>query len=317
MRETYFIQRGYFFLLQEIGVNVPAVLKRSGLPESLFTKDHFTLSQEHYCRLWKAIEEESRHKPSWVIDLLDRFTAEVLAPPLYASLSSQNLKTAIQRIATYKSLIAPMLFSCRWNDESFTLRIDWHQSTETPAALVLFELLFVKRIAEIGTRTTILPMSLTAVKADEINTHYGSVLQSPVFAGPINSITFAHADVLRPFVSANDLLWKVFEPELQAALSRVDGAVTMRERVKGALRQLIPSGQTTVEAASMNLNISVRTLQRKLQEEGTSFRTILYDCRVSLARMYGKESGYTRKEIAYLLGYADTKSLDRLLRTTR
>ena len=317
MRETFYIQQGYFFLLREIGVDVPAVLKRSGLPDSLLTRDHFTLSQEHYCTLWKALEDENRQSPSWVIELLDRFTAEILAPPLYASLSSPNLKIAVQRIAEYKALIAPMIFTYECTDEGFTLRIDWSDSTDTPASLVLFELLFLKRIAEIGTRATIHPVSVTAVKAEEISTYYKEVLETPVIAGPINSITFTHADAQRPFVSRNELLWNVFEPELKAALSKVDGTVTMRERVKGALRQLLPSGQITVEDVSMNLNISVRTLQRKLQEEGTSFRTILHDSRISLARMYAKESGYTRKEIAYLLGYTDTKSLDRLLRRTR
>lgn len=64
------------------------------------------------------------------------------------------------------------------------------------------------------------------------------------------------------------------------------------------------------EVASL-LNISSRTLQRRLADEKTSFSRIVYEIRMDLAKTYIKQGHLTNEEIANRLGYEDVRSFYR------
>jgi AraC-like DNA-binding protein len=63
------------------------------------------------------------------------------------------------------------------------------------------------------------------------------------------------------------------------------------------------------------LNISSRTLQRRLQDAGYSFQQVLEEARHQLARHYLTNSLLELNEAAYLLGYEDSNSFVRAFRT--
>jgi len=62
------------------------------------------------------------------------------------------------------------------------------------------------------------------------------------------------------------------------------------------------------------LHLSQRTLQRRLQEEGTSFQSLLDDTRRELAEQYLAQPTMTLLQIAYLLGFADPSNFFRAFR---
>ncbi len=59
------------------------------------------------------------------------------------------------------------------------------------------------------------------------------------------------------------------------------------------------------------LAVSTRPLQRRLNEEGTSFQAVLNATRESLARHYLVNGGLAAGEIAFLLGYEEPSSFYR------
>lgn len=75
------------------------------------------------------------------------------------------------------------------------------------------------------------------------------------------------------------------------------------------LRQAIVThlsdGATTLDRAASSMNMSRRTLQRKLAYRGTSFKKEVQSVRMELAERYLGLDGRTVTEVAYLLGYAD------------
>jgi AraC-like DNA-binding protein len=64
-------------------------------------------------------------------------------------------------------------------------------------------------------------------------------------------------------------------------------------------------------AVAGELAISTRTLQRRLQEENTSFQAVLAQTREALARHYLASGRLTAGEISFLLGYSDPNSFYR------
>lgn len=67
----------------------------------------------------------------------------------------------------------------------------------------------------------------------------------------------------------------------------------------------------SIESVAGNFNISVRTLQRKLKEEGVSYLQIVEEVRKSFAIHYIKKSSSTVKEIAAILGYSEPSGFVR------
>ena len=110
---------------------------------------------------------------------------------------------------------------------------------------------------------------------------------------------------------ANDAMWEVFEPSLRKRLSEIEDDDTHAERVKAALLELLPTGEASREAVARRLAVSTRTLQRRLNEEGTSFQAVLNSTRESLARHYLTNAGLSAGEIAFLLGYEEPSSFYR------
>jgi AraC-like DNA-binding protein len=65
----------------------------------------------------------------------------------------------------------------------------------------------------------------------------------------------------------------------------------------------------------MRISMSPRTLQRKLQEAGSSYQRVLDEARHQLACYYLSHSVLELNEAAYLLGYEDANSFVRAFRT--
>ena len=77
------------------------------------------------------------------------------------------------------------------------------------------------------------------------------------------------------------------------------------------LSEFLPSGDCDREHVARALNMTVRTLQNKLENAGTSYQQLLDETRQELAQDYIAKKRMTVSEIAYLLGYTDISSFSR------
>jgi AraC-like DNA-binding protein len=77
------------------------------------------------------------------------------------------------------------------------------------------------------------------------------------------------------------------------------------------LMEELPSGRVTENRMAALLNISKRTLHRKLRSNGQTFRSLLLQVRRGMARRYLFEQNFSVTETAFLLGYNDTSAFSR------
>jgi AraC-like DNA-binding protein len=82
-------------------------------------------------------------------------------------------------------------------------------------------------------------------------------------------------------------------------------------RVQRALLEALPDGAPSKPAIARSLGMSARNLQRHLAAEGTSFKEVLSQARIGLARQYVAERRLSVTEIAFILGFADTSTFSR------
>jgi len=81
--------------------------------------------------------------------------------------------------------------------------------------------------------------------------------------------------------------------------------------VRKAIYLLLPMGRATIEQIALALGMNVRTLQRRLEENGAQFSDLINEVRRDLVQRYMMNPGYTLARIGELLGYSLPSSFSR------
>lgn len=121
------------------------------------------------------------------------------------------------------------------------------------------------------------------------------------------------ADLERPLLTGNLDLLRSADAVIADYMDRLDLAGFAARARQEILRQL-PAGSVTEESVAAALHVSLRTLQRRLAEEGTAYRQLLQSVRRELAEQYIADDRYSITEIAYLLGFSEPSSFARSFR---
>jgi AraC-like DNA-binding protein len=119
-------------------------------------------------------------------------------------------------------------------------------------------------------------------------------------------------DVLAiPLITADVKLVRALAPFVEMAeRERKTPAGSLCAAVENEVEKLLPHGKANAKAVAKALALSVRTLSRRLAEEGTTYAEVVDRLRRSLALQYLKEPGITLSEIAWLLGYQGSTSFN-------
>lgn len=306
----FILDRKFADLLESVGITVTEALKKSDLPEDLFSRQIPSLTTHEYIRFMESLNELSIDK-STPIKIGTIENLETFSPPIFAAYCSKNALTCMNRLSTYKKLIGPLVFLVNESKDDITVELTFeNEENRLPEFLVEIEMVFLVQLIRNATKVNIVPKEvMTNYKLD--NYIYESFFGVTPKVGPRNIITISKEDALLPFISQNDAMWDYFKPELRRRLSELDVDDTYAARVRSALIELLPAGEGNIEAVSRKLRCSKRTLQRKLKEEDTTFQKQLNHTRELLAKHYLENSDMVMDDIAYLLGYQDLTSFVR------
>jgi AraC-like DNA-binding protein len=85
--------------------------------------------------------------------------------------------------------------------------------------------------------------------------------------------------------------------------------------VSRTIEMRLPRGDLRIEAIASALAITHRTLQRRLTDAGTSYRTVLAHVRLRRRAELARD-GLAETKIAELLGFADVRAMRRSLDTS-
>ena len=107
-----------------------------------------------------------------------------------------------------------------------------------------------------------------------------------------------------------DLLAPQFEEQMRQ-YKEEDGFI---ELVRRTIQDKLTGHRPSINAVSQTLHMGPRTLQRRLQESGSSFQRVLDEARHQMARYYLSNSSLELNEAAYLLGFEDPNSFGRAFR---
>lgn len=112
-------------------------------------------------------------------------------------------------------------------------------------------------------------------------------------------------------ISSNFDLLKILIAHAEEKSAGINQDLGFVSIVKQSMLNLIKPEFPTIEQVSGHLNISSRTLQRRLKEEGVTYKQLIDELRKDFAINYLKQLNLNISEIAYLLNYADASAFNR------
>jgi AraC-like DNA-binding protein len=316
MNKHFRVSGSTFQKLEELGVSASAVLRRAGLPQAHSKEPRVLLKTDELFALWRAIGDVA-NDPAIGLRLGTETKIERFHPLGLAALSSETFGAAISQMARYKQLTCPEEIIQERDEQEWSIQFRWLLADELEPA-VLDECCFasVLSTARVGTGSRLFPLRVEFIQNREhvkiIERHFGC----PVVCGaPRNAVVFRAQDADREFVTRNAELLGLLAPQFEQELQQGNEEESFVVRVRNAIQEKLTGRRPTVDDVADALHMSSRTVQRRLQDEGSNFQKVLEEARHQLARQYLHNSVLELNEAAYLLGFNDANSFVRAFRT--
>jgi AraC-like DNA-binding protein len=132
------------------------------------------------------------------------------------------------------------------------------------------------------------------------------------FGMPHNGFLISRALLDRPMVYAHPAMRDAFEAYARDQSEKLTSGV--RGRVREIITAQLASGEMTMESVSAALGVSVATLRRRLEEEGTTFTGLVDEVRRDLAERHLSDPHRTISEVAFMLGFAHAPAFHKAFR---
>ncbi|MEM7798316.1 MAG: AraC family transcriptional regulator ligand-binding domain-containing protein [Chloroflexota bacterium] len=312
----YPIETNLQALFKDIGISVQDVLRHANLPLDLLSRRAPMVTADEHYRMWDGIAAVLSDNPTFPLDFATYSTPETFSPPLFACLCSPNLSVAAKRLSYYKPIVCPVRMTVEDSFDQLVVNVGVATECEDlPPSLIATELVWLVHMPRLATREHLVPLAVHTSVDIPGRSAYEAYLGARLTRSDFNGVVFSARDAQRPFLTVNDAMWSIFEPQLNQRMQDLAPNSTYTEKVRASLMEILASGQYKIGDVASRLAISPRTLQRHLRSEGTNFQQILDGLRENLARNYLAKSEYSSGQIAFLLGYEDPNSFFRAFRT--
>jgi AraC-like DNA-binding protein len=150
------------------------------------------------------------------------------------------------------------------------------------------------------------------VRADRAT--YDRLFDCPIhFGSDFDGIVINREDLERPLPSADEALAAHARELITAVID--PGHRTVTQEVEQSIRLLMPSGRVTIGEVAHSLGSNVRTLQRRLDQEGARFSDLLDRMRMQQVAHHFGNRQLRLTDVAQLLGYSELASFSAWYRS--
>ena len=236
---------------------------------------------------------------------------------LYAMVSSATLGDAFQCLCRYQRLIHDSTeVRLDIEDDRATLRHRMPGGVAAPRHSVEFLLAAWVRVGRMATGTAWLPMEVRfahgePARPDEHRRFFGA----PVcFMAGENALVMPTSLLELPCTHADAVLFAMLDRYAADQLERAPRSAAVGDRARAALAAVLRKGEPSAAYLASRLKMSVRTLNRALAAEGTSYRHLLEQLRHDLAVRHLADKRLSVTEIAFLLGFSELSAFHRAFR---
>jgi len=298
--------------IESCGHDPAPLYRKAGINPALLKKSDARIDISHVDELWR-LAAELLDDPCFGIKMTNNWHPSYVGALGYAWCASSTLRTAFNRVVRYVHVVS----------EDLNIKL-----ADTPAGL--------KVIADLGKSVFTLPQHhdvVLSVLMHMCRYNYGNELMPTevclahakppcaktisdyfripvVYNAPVSSFTLAKSDVDKILTTGNKELALLHDEFLMKYLIEIKKGDIVQQ-IQSVIIENLPSGNVTDNLIARELNLSERSLQRKLKERGTSFRRVLDNVREMAAIQYIKNPVNSMSDIAFLLGFSEQSAFSR------
>jgi AraC-like DNA-binding protein len=237
----------------------------------------------------------------------------------YAFRSSASLGLGLERLARYGRILSDrMAARTEATGKDFLLVVRDAGTSPIHPARAEFAMAVALRLARDATGADITPMQVCFAHAPHPDvTEHLRFFRVPVhYQSGANTMILSRADAERPLRGADPALSAVVRRRLEKTLAESESTTsgTMAGRVRRILLDDLGQTALTPAAVARALDVSTRTLSRRLATEGTSFRQILDQARCEFAKALLHDGNLSVGDIAFFLQYSEPAAFHRSFR---
>ncbi|MBC6987849.1 MULTISPECIES: AraC family transcriptional regulator ligand-binding domain-containing protein [unclassified Alteromonas] len=217
------------------------------------------------------------------ISVANQFHPNIFHALGYAMVSSESLQAALQCLANYKRVLSNTckLTALERNSQLLVhMNLFCHKSTASPVlsyvGVELFILTVIKFSRELA-GANIVPLKVLFSfpepnhDTDYLNDYFKCDV---VFNAEKTTIVFDLEQTQKQLITTNSLITQMHEKILEEFMSRIDKN-DLKHVVKSKIFDLLPFGSPSQQVIAESLGFSLRNMQRKLNEQGTNYQSLL------------------------------------------
>lgn len=239
----------------------------------------------------------------------------------YAMHYSETLGGALNRLARYGRILSDAIqFEIVETDEQAVFVWQAHPSLVALRHPVELGVTLVVSIGREATSSGLVPLKvdLPSPRPESVDV-YRSMFRCPVaFDQPVAAVTFSRQQMQIPTQSPDATLVGYLDELAAITLAPLEESDdSMIAAVRRVLWTMLPGGRPNLWRTAASLDISARTLQRRLGEDGSSFSRVLDELRRDLSDELLSDRKLSVAEVAFLLGYSEPSAFQRAFRRWR
>ena len=298
--------------IESCGHDPAPLYRKAGINPALLKKSDARINISHVDELWR-LAVELLDDPCFGIKMTDHWHPSYVGALGYAWCASSTLRTALNRVVRYIHVVTEDLnLKLSETPDGLQVTTDLERSVFTLPQhhdVVLSVIMHMCRF-NYGEELLATRVCLAHEKprcADIIDNYFRIPV---VYGAPASSLTLSKKDVDLKLTSGNRELALLHDEFLMKYLVEIKRGDIVQQ-IQSVIIENLPSGKVTDHLIARELNLSERSLQRKLKEKGTTFRNELDNVREMAAIQYIRNPVNTMSDIAFLLGFSEQSAFSR------
>lgn len=307
--------RGIVEALSATGLEGPALCAAASIETGVAEDASTAYPTDKISLLWQLAVERTGN-PAIAFAAARNVRPAIFGVVGYTMMSSANLFDALERLIRYLRILSnSAIVTMDLHGHAIAVTLDLQgDALPIPRQRIEFDLLTLFAFCRWVSGGALWPLAveLTHDVPGDVQPYLEAFQCAPRFNARGNRVLLALADFQVPLPTHQAQLAAVHDRFAGARIDQLDRlSVTCVQRVRELIAGRLPDGEPGRTAIARELRMTERTLQRRLQGEGTSFHALVDGTRRELARRYLAQSDLSLAEVTYLLGFASQGNFTR------
>ena len=266
-------------------------------------------------RLW-VLAENAIQDPAFGLNVASYWHPTSLHALGYSWLASDNLAEAFDCAVRYVRIVdteSQGVLQTESGQDCYKMivDVDWVDPVPPGSAVdAVLAMFFIMCRAAYGDAFRLQRVSFKHAAPESLQP-FEELFQAPLeFSATQNALWIDPALVNEPLATANPELVRINDRIVTDYLAELDRS-DLGMRVRSKLIEHLPAGRFSEADIASSINVSQRSLQRKLRKQGLTYTQLVEDTRRDLSLKYVRDPSYSFNEVAFLLGFTEPANFSR------